>query len=145
MSFCLGQGRATAGSGIVSPWGKTQFVFRLLLSRLPFVKHWEIIEGDYTLAPNDVEATWFIDPPYCQQSRYVSGKDINYKDLGKWCHSRKGQVIVCESQGANWLPFQEFVLNKSSQRQTSKLREEVMYYQVNGKQLSDKPRWKKLA
>ena len=26
------------------------------------VKHWKIIEGDYTQAP-DIPATWFIDPP----------------------------------------------------------------------------------
>lgn len=76
-------------------------------------RHWqaidvEIIHGDYTLAP-DIEATWFIDPPYRghQGSLYPHGsKDIDYDALGAWCRTRAGQVIVCESEGADWLPFQ---------------------------------------
>ena len=32
--------------------------------------------------------------------------DIDYSALADWCHSRKGQVIVCENEGADWLPFE---------------------------------------
>src|SRR6185436_18084338 len=32
-------------------------------SQLHCIRHWRIIEGEYTLAP-DVRATWFVDPPY---------------------------------------------------------------------------------
>lgn len=71
------------------------------------VKHWEVIEGDYAVAP-DVPATWFIDPPYQGDAgtgyRYGSSR-IDYTALGTWCQSRTGQVIVCEGKGAKWLPF----------------------------------------
>jgi 16S rRNA G966 N2-methylase RsmD len=71
------------------------------------VKHWQIIEGDYTLAP-DIEATWFIDPPYQNiKHGYGNTRDtINFPALGDWCKSRKGSVIVCEGPDADWLPFE---------------------------------------
>ena len=34
-----------------------------IASQVERIKHWHIIEGDYTEAP-DVEAHWFVDPPY---------------------------------------------------------------------------------
>jgi site-specific DNA-adenine methylase len=36
---------------------------RVFAENLYKIKHWSIINGDYTEAPN-IEATWFIDPPY---------------------------------------------------------------------------------
>lgn len=70
------------------------------------IKHWRVIEGDYTAAPS-VEATWFIDPPYQEAGRlYVHGpKSIDFASLGAWCRERRGQVIACENAGATWLPF----------------------------------------
>lgn len=70
------------------------------------IKHWRVIEGDYTEAP-DVEATWFVDPPYAEMGRrYVHGsKHIDFAALGAWCRTRRGQVIACENAGATWLPF----------------------------------------
>lgn len=70
------------------------------------VKGWEIIEGDYHNAP-DIEATWFIDPPY---QRIAHGyrntrAGIDFTELGEWCRSRRGQTIVCEEDSADWLPF----------------------------------------
>lgn len=55
----------------------------------------------------DIEATWFIDPPYIAQGHhYTHGSEgIDYDDLADWCMSRRGQVIVCEAEGADWLPF----------------------------------------
>ena len=76
--------------------------------QLPLIADWSIIEGDYTDVP-DVEATWFIDPPYNNEAgrRYRFGsKGIDYAELGEWCRSRRGQVIVCEQVGAEWLPFE---------------------------------------
>jgi hypothetical protein len=32
-------------------------------AQVPRIKHWKIVCGDFTWAP-DVEATWFVDPPY---------------------------------------------------------------------------------
>lgn len=33
---------------------------------------------------------------------------IDYKVLGEWVLSLPGQVIVCEGDGADWLPFKLF-------------------------------------
>jgi site-specific DNA-adenine methylase len=71
------------------------------------IRHWEIIEGDYTTAP-DVQATWFIDPPYQGapgEGYRHSSKHLDYDALAQWTHSRKGQVIACESGEAKYLPF----------------------------------------
>lgn len=70
------------------------------------IDHWKITEGDYRDAP-DIEATWYIDPPYQDKGyRYKHGaNDIDFDALGEWCKSRRGQVIVCENEGATWLPF----------------------------------------
>jgi hypothetical protein len=75
-------------------------------SNVHAIKHWRVVEGDYTAAP-DVAATWFIDPPYEQAGKhYVHGSGaIDYTELASWCRSRRGQVIVCEDRSATWLPF----------------------------------------
>ena len=70
----------------------------------PTTRKWTLIEGDYTDAP-DIEATWFIDPPYANMSRGYAHKISDYSALAAWCQARRGQVIVCEQQGATWLPF----------------------------------------
>jgi len=85
-------------------WGSA---CRARLSRnVARMNHWQLIEGDYTKAP-DVEATWFIDPPYQVQGRkYACGaQDIDFSALGAWCRTRRGRVMVCENVGADWLPF----------------------------------------
>ena len=77
------------------------------------IRHWKVLEGDYTEAPN-VVATWFIDPPYnCQGGlNYTRGaNEVDFPALGSWCASRRGQVIVCEAEGASWLPFKPFEVN----------------------------------
>ena len=72
------------------------------------IRHWIVIEGDYTLAP-DMQATWFVDPPYNNKAgSYYVHSDVDYADLASWCKSREGQVIVCENEGATWAPFQTF-------------------------------------
>lgn len=79
-----------------------------------------VVADDYRAAPN-VEATWFIDPPYQVQSGppttktvyprgmgYRSGcdsKSLDFQELSTWCQDRRGQTIVCEQAGADWLPF----------------------------------------
>jgi site-specific DNA-adenine methylase len=75
------------------------------------VKHWRIIYGSYEQLRNYKKATWFIDPPYQGRggSCYkMSNKYIDYRKLAKWCRNRNGQVIVCENEEANWLPFKKF-------------------------------------
>jgi len=75
------------------------------------VKHWKIICGDYAEAP-DMEATWFMDPPYQHESgkgyKYGSSS-IDYRKLAEWALGRKGQVIFCERDDADYLLFRPLV------------------------------------
>lgn len=89
-------------------------------SIVPKIKHWQAIVGDYTDAP-DVEATWFVDPPYQVKGVHYkhSAKNIDYDHLATWCKSQKGRVIVCEGQDADWLPFETFsVLHGGANRKS---------------------------
>lgn len=88
-------------------WGWTTRMREIVASQVDAIKHWKIIEGDYTLAP-DLEATWDIDPPYNNKagSHYPCGsRGLDYDALAAWCRTRRGQVFVCENEGATWLPF----------------------------------------
>jgi hypothetical protein len=80
-----------------------------IASQLDDIRHWQLIEGDYTAAP-DIVATWFIDPPYQKAGKHYrcGSRELDYGELADWCRSRRGQVIVCETAGADWLPFEPF-------------------------------------
>lgn len=84
---------------------------RIFAKHLQLIKHWEIVCGDYTEAP-DIEATWFIDPPYRGAAgmgyRHSSAK-LNYSELAAWALSRKGDIICCEGEGADYLPFRHLI------------------------------------
>jgi hypothetical protein len=80
-----------------------------IASQLQHIRHWSINLASYDDLP-DMETTWFIDAPYDSAAgeHYKYGrKDIDYRVLGAWCKNRKGQVIVYETWGADWLPFCE--------------------------------------
>lgn len=78
------------------------------------IKHWKVIDGDYKQAP-DKEATWFIDPPYNNAAgRVYTFHKIDYPSLGIWCRDRRGQVCVCENEGATWLPFRPLYSTKNN-------------------------------
>jgi len=88
-------------------WGES--IRTRIASQVNSIRHWRLIEGDYKDAP-DVPATWFIDPPYEKAGiNYPSRLQAHdYADLAAWCRARRGQVMVCESEGAAWLPFRFF-------------------------------------
>jgi hypothetical protein len=78
---------------------------------------------------DDIEATWFIDPPYQHQPRsvYPCG-GVDYDMLSEWCQLLRGQVIVCEQQGADWLPFEPFrTLNAGCAHHPKKTMTEVIW------------------
>lgn len=102
----------TTRNGQPTVASRTEMYVNRVVNQLPYIRHWQVIEGDYTQAP-DINATWFIDPPYQIEGRkYTYGpKLIDYDALGAWCRTRQGQVMVCENSGATWLPFQPFVSN----------------------------------
>lgn len=90
-----------------------------LATQVELIREWKIIEGDFTNAP-DIEACWFIDPPYEKHpSHYGAKLGVDYKDLAEWCKSRKGQVMVCETEGADWLPFKTLTTVTGSTHKTT--------------------------
>lgn len=74
------------------------------------IRHWRVDLGSFETSP-DVAATWFVDPPYqVQGHRYRHGsRGVDYDALATWCRSRSGQVVVCEADDAQWLPFRPLV------------------------------------
>ena len=101
------------------------------------IRHWKIIHGDYRDMINQ-HATWFIDPPYQRTGKdgknekplYTvnqRGNQINFPSLAEWCKSRNGQIIVCESTAANWLPFVP-LKEQRGQKLTST---EAVWYNLN--------------
>lgn len=81
------------------------------------IRHWKLIDGGYEQSPN-VNATWFIDPPYASAGRHYRIPFSDFDELAVWCKSRRGQVIVCENEGAAWLPFRPFITIKSNNSQS---------------------------
>ncbi len=86
-------------------WGHR--VRETIASQVDAIRHWEIHNVSYEDGPFAGTATWFIDPPYQDAGRHYAhgSKDIDFEHLGDWCKGREGQVIVCENEGAEWLPF----------------------------------------
>jgi site-specific DNA-adenine methylase len=84
--------------------------FDFIIKNLNKIKYWEIRLGSYDQLKN-MEATWFIDPPYQfgGHEYKCSNKQIDFKKLAEWCQDRNGQAIVCENTKANWLPFKPMV------------------------------------
>lgn len=119
----VGQDRKRYGGGTFDGQsGRTwcRVIRARIASQVDKIRHWQVIEGDYTQAP-DVAATWFIDPPYEGIDAYrCKGAAINYPALGAWCRERRGQVIVCEQQGATWLPFRPFRASPTAARSRAK-------------------------
>lgn len=90
-----------------SQWGKA--IKERIASQLKEIRHWTCDLRDYNSLPNDLPSTWFIDPPYSAKAgRLYTHSDIDYESLASWCQRRRGQAIVCEMQGASWLPFETF-------------------------------------
>jgi hypothetical protein len=82
-------------------------VMERIALQVPDIRHWRISQASYEAIP-DQTATWFVDPPYEVAGRAYRFHAIDYTNLGDWCRSRSGQVIVCENAGSDWLPFRPF-------------------------------------
>lgn len=93
--------------------------FRLtkIAESLNKIKHFQVKFGSYQDLDN-VEATWFIDPPYQVGGEHYIENKIDYQELSDWCLSRKGQIIVCENSEAKWLPFQPLVKINGQRKKT---------------------------
>ena len=96
---------------------------RHICENLHKIRHWKVFCSSYEECPNQ-EATWFIDPPYQKAGKYYYGHSrMDYEALRKWTLERQGQVIVCENEGANWLPFEHMAVFHGS----TKTQVEVLY------------------
>jgi hypothetical protein len=91
-------------------------------SQVDHIRGWFPVYGNYTEAV-EWDSTWFIDPPYGDKGKFYRHTFSDFEELGSWCLKRRGQVIVCEGDGARWLPFQPLGSFKSSKGKAS----EVVY------------------
>lgn len=80
----------------------------MLANQVDHIRHWKIENKSYDKIDHNQKCTWFVDPPYAQAGKRYRNNSINYSHLGSWCKERKGQVIVCEQSGADWLEFSTF-------------------------------------
>lgn len=88
-------------------WGRR--VRQTIASQVDAIRHWQVFNCSYENCPEPRVATWFVDPPYVTAGKHYryGSEQIDYASLAAWCRSRPGQVIVCENEGAKWLPFRE--------------------------------------
>jgi hypothetical protein len=91
-----------------------------IASQLQYIRHWRVVQQSYDQLP-DIEATWFVDPPYSNAAgkKYRKGNQgIDFSALSSWCRTRRGQVIVCENEGADWLPFKTLTTHSGTRKQS---------------------------
>lgn len=111
-------------------------ITRRIQRTLPYLHKFHVTHGTYADAP-DIEATWFIDPPYQSLISpagrlYAHGAQrIDYDALATWCEQRSGQVMVCEQAPAAWLPFQPFRMHQTSLQVPDVLRLELLWYRCD--------------
>lgn len=109
-----------------SYWGEA--VRERIANQVEHIRHWKVLDGGYQSSP-ELEASWFIDPPYANAAGAMYRHQVDdYGTLGEWCRQRKGQLIVCENDGASWLPFEPLGTFKSNPGKRGKAKsQEVMY------------------
>lgn len=114
-------------------WGER--VRKRLADQVHLINHWTVVQGDYSVATDvwSSKATWFVDPPYHMAgSAYPCGpKELDFQALGDWCRSLPGQAIVCEQEGADWLPFRPFRALQTGGTRGPKKSREVVWLSVD--------------
>ena len=103
MTGPLKNGTVTKNTGMWHPNTRTY-----LAENVTKIRHWQAHWMPYWEIDTNVEpATWFLDPPYQHvKGGFKENTPINYSHLRDWLMKLPGQVIVCEQEGANWLPFE---------------------------------------
>lgn len=109
-------------------WG--QRIRERLASQVDRIRHWKIYNSTYEDCDLRGEATWFVDPPYQGVGRYYcfGSKGLDFSALARWCRKRLGQTIVCENEGATWLPFKPLARVKTAR--TNRRSSEVVWLQT---------------
>lgn len=98
----------------------------LIASQVELIKHWKVVEASYEDLVNK-EATWFVDPPYVRSGEAYEYNRIDYEHLASWVRCRLGDAIVCEQEGADWLPFK--TLGSLQGTPSAGFKTELIYYQ----------------
>jgi hypothetical protein len=91
-----------------------------IASQLPRIAEWEVMEGSFEDAPDDL-ADWFVDPPYGDKGKFYRVQFDEFSRLAAFCRSRRGMLIACEGPGADWLPFRPLGSFKSSKGRADEL------------------------
>lgn len=121
VGFWLGRAQK-APRRTVSAWGRDgrwprcfwgEHARARIAMQVEHVRHWEVHCCDYADLPNR-EAVWFVDPPYEVQGRHYRRGQVDRARLAEWCRSRRGLVIACENDGAEWLPFAHLVVGRAN-------------------------------
>jgi hypothetical protein len=130
----------------ISPWGDkpgqwTANTRARVSSEFQAIQHWKIVKDGLTLLEEgkSIEgATWFIDPPYQYNYKYL-GWDFHYPDLAQLVYQLRGEAIVCEAadpksgKKPDWLPFQEFRRTVTSRRKAHHSHHSLeLYYHHTG-------------
>lgn len=100
---------------------------------LPRISHWQFTQKDFADVTVDGSATWFVDPPYCNDAgrRYrIAMSDADFARLRQWIDTRDGHIIVCENEGATWLPFTPLAERRGMRGRYQKSRATEMVYEV---------------
>lgn len=114
-------------------WG--EHIRQRIANQVEHISHWTIFNKDWIRGvepEKEAPATWFIDPPYEQAGKYykMGSQQIDFRHLGNICQRLPGQVIVCENEGAQWLPFRRFRdIQANPSKNGGKISKEVIYYQ----------------
>ncbi len=134
IGFYLCRGKAkprTVGHGQNSWVPATR---RAIANDLYKIRHWNFVNLSYETLSYTGRATYFVDPPYKSVQERAGNSDrypewqVNYPHLADWCSERDGQVIVCETSGATWLPFRELVeVNANTNGKSVKKNKEMIW------------------
>jgi hypothetical protein len=111
-------------------WGEK--VRARIAQQVDAIRHWKVLHGSYESAP-DVLATWFVDPPYIVGGGHYRTGRPDFAAVADFARSRRGLTIVCEQEGAAWLPFEPHVVAKANEsKHGGKTSREVMFVQRTG-------------
>jgi hypothetical protein len=116
-------------------WGDR--VRTTIAAQVEQIRHWKIYFCSWEDLPVSGDATWFVDPPYQLAGKHYryGSESIDYTDLGAWCRTLPGQVIVCENKGADWMPFRPLASTKTTR--ANRRSEEVVWIRDGAVRPSD--------
>jgi site-specific DNA-adenine methylase len=129
--LCRGKARPRSVGHGQNDWNRAKV---RIAENLYKIRHWLVGQASYETIPSTRPATWFIDPPYITTQTRPGNSDrypkevSDYAELARFCLSRRGQVIVCEGEGAAWLPFRVLTMaNANSNNKTVKKTAELIW------------------